>query len=329
MHLHFETRVNKPKVFHITESLIAAAKERCGCNVTTCLGTDLSDLSWLASTTGLITSNDVIRDPKFPISGLSQAAPNLTWIHIIGAGIEPLLPLDWLPPNVTLTNNSGVHFEKAAESATMVLLMLNSRLPAIVSNQHQAIWDQIFTPTVKGKTVLIIGVGDMGTAVASAARNLGLRVLGVRRSASSHEFVDEMFSIDELDSVLPRADFIVLCTPLTDETRNLMDRRRFQRVKFGAAFFNFGRAGSVDHDALIESLQEGRLSGAVIDVVEPEPLDGASPLWHTKNLIITPHVTSDDLEGYLPKTLDLVFENARRLQAAEPLLNCVDRKRGY
>ena len=327
--LHFETRASKPKVFHLTEDLVAAAEQRCECDVATTLGTDLADLSRLAGATGLVTSNDVIRDPKFPIDRLPSVAPKLVWIHIIGAGIDPLLPLDWLPPYVTLTNNSGVHFEKATESATMILLMLNARIPAIVDNQRHSKWDQIFTSTIKHKTVLIIGMGDMGAAVATAARSLGLRVLGVRRTGAPHELVDEMFSIDQLDSVLPQADFIVLAAPLTAETQNLMDRRRFQLIKDGAALFNFGRAGLIDGDVLIESLQEGQLSGAITDVVETEPLEATSPLWHVKNLILTPHVTSDDLDGYLVKTLDLVFENFKRLKAGQPLLNKVDENKGY
>lgn len=327
--LHFETRFQKPSVFRITENLIAEAKRRSGCQVVTTLGSDLSDLSWLADTVGLVTSNDIMRDPKFPIDQVARAAPKLAWIHIIGAGIEPLLPLDWLPPRVALTNNSGVHSEKATESATMLLLMLNAKIPAIVSNQQRTIWDQIFTPTIKGKTILIIGVGAMGSAVAAAARNLGLQVLGVRRSGSPHELVDKMFSIEQLDSVLPLADFLALTAPLTDETRNLIDRRRLQLAKSGSAFLNLGRAGSVDHDALMECLRDDHLSGAVIDVFDSEPIPATSPLWHARNLIMTPHVTSDDLDGYLPKTLDLVFENWKRLGAHECLLNSVDRQKGY
>lgn len=118
----------------------------------------------------------------------------------------------------------------------------------------------------------------MGAAVAAAARNLGLRVLGVRRSGKPHELVDEMSSIEQLDSVLPRADFIAFAAPLTDETRSLMNRRRFQLVKNGSARVNVGRAGLVDYDALIESLRDGRLSEAVIDLFEPEPIGATSPL---------------------------------------------------
>lgn len=163
LHLRFETRANKPPVFRFTETLIAEAKARSGlAGIRVSLGEDLRGLSWLGDATGLITSNDIVRDPRFPVGELARKAPELRWIHIIGAGIEPLLPIDWLPDRVVLTNNSGVHVEKMRESATMALLMLNARLPAIVTNQKKARWEQIFTPRIAGKAVLIIGVGDMG-----------------------------------------------------------------------------------------------------------------------------------------------------------------------
>jgi phosphoglycerate dehydrogenase-like enzyme len=154
-------------------------------------------------------------------------------------------------------------------------------------------------------------------------------VLGIRRSGRPHELVDEMFSIGELDMVLPRADFVVLAAPLTSETVNLMNDRRFGLMKRGAAFFNFGRAGSVDHQAMMRSLNDGHLSGAVIDVVDKEPLDPNSPLWSAKNLMIMPHVSSDDLDLYLPKTFDLVLQNLERLLTDRPLLNLVDKSKQY
>jgi phosphoglycerate dehydrogenase-like enzyme len=330
LHIRFETRPDKPSVFLMPAPLIAAAKVRSGiAGVRTSLGEDLSDLSWLADAVGLVASNDIVRDPKFPLYELARAAPLLRWIHIIGARIEPLLPLDWLPPGVTLTNNSGVHVEKMRESALMALLMLNARLPAIATHQRHARWQPIFTPQIAGCTALIIGVGDMGAAVASAAKLLGMRVIGVRRSGAPHPDVDRMVGEAALDSVLPEADFVVLATPLVPATRNLIDRRRFALMKPGAAFFNIGRAGSVDHDALADGLRSGALSGAIIDVFDPEPLPVTSPLWHVENLILTQHVTSDDLDLYLPKTFDLVFANAARLQRGEPLLNAVDPARGY
>jgi phosphoglycerate dehydrogenase-like enzyme len=228
-----------------------------------------------------------------------------------------------------LTNNSGVHFEKARESALMVLLMLNARLPVIATNQRKACWDQIFTPRISGRVVLVIGVGDMGAAVARAARDLGLRVIGVRRSGAPHPLVDHMVSVDALDSVLPQADFVVLAAPLTKETRKFLDERRIALLKHGAGFFNVGRAGSVDYDALVRALRSGAISSAVIDVYDAEPLSPDSPLWQADNVLLMPHVTSDDPDEYLPKTFDLVFENVRRLQSGEPLINSVDASREY
>jgi phosphoglycerate dehydrogenase-like enzyme len=327
--IHFETRASKPSVFRMTSDLIAEAKTRNQQTIATSLGEDLKDMSWLTRATALVTSNDVLRDPAFPLRHLADAAPQLHWIHIIGAGIEPLLPLKWLPAGVTLTNNSGVHVEKIRESATMMLLMLHARVPAIVSNQHQAQWRQIFTPTIRGRVALIIGVGDMGGAVAASARNLGLVVLGVTRSGKPHPQVDRMYRPDQLDGILSEADFVVLAAPLTKDTTNLLDRRRCQALKRGVGFINIGRARSVDHEALIEALQSGIISSAIIDVYDPEPLPPDSALWHIKNLILMPHVTSDDENQYLPKTFDLVFENARRLATGQPLLNVVDLQREY
>jgi phosphoglycerate dehydrogenase-like enzyme len=177
--------------------------------------------------------------------------------------------------------------------------------------------------------VLIIGVGDMGAAAAGAAKALGLRVLGVRRSGVAHPEVDRMVPVSAIDTILPEADFVVLATPLTSETRNLLDRRRIGLMKTGAGFFNIGRAGSVDHEALIEALRSGALSGAILDVFDPEPLPTTSPLWHADNVVLTPHVTSDDLDEYLPRTFDLVFANAARLMRGETLINVVDPARGY
>jgi phosphoglycerate dehydrogenase-like enzyme len=329
VHIHFETRADKPEVFRFTHALIAAGRFRAGASDQTSLGSDLADLAWLSGCHMLVTSNDVLRDARFPIAELARVAPQLRCIHIIGAGIEPLLPLDWLPSGVLLTNNSGVHFDKACESATMVLLMLNAGMPRLMTNQYRREWQQVFTPRIRGKTVLIVGVGDMGAAVAAAGRALGLRTLGVRRSGAPHPLVDEMFAVAGLDAALPRADFIVLAAPQTPATHHLLDRRRLRLIKPGAGLFNFGRAALVDHAALIECLEDGRLSGAVTDVVDREPLARESPLWQVPNLMILPHVSSDDVTEYLPKTLELVFDNAERMRRGEPLRNVVDREQGY
>jgi phosphoglycerate dehydrogenase-like enzyme len=330
LHIHFETRSNKPGVFHFTRDLIDAAAARARpIDTRTTLGEDLQEVSALATADGLVTSNDVLRDPRFPLATLAQSAPRLRWIHIIGAGIEPLLPLDWLPPGLALTNNSGIHAPKAREFATMALLMLNSRMPGIHTNQRAARWEPIFTPSIAGRTVAIVGVGEMGGAVAHAAKRLNLRVIGIRRDVRPHNDVDEMRGTDRLHETLAEADFIVVATPLTPATTHLIDRTALAAAKLGAGLLNIGRAGVVDYDALCAALAAGTISGAMVDVFDPEPLPSDSPLWSAPNLIITPHCSSDDLEHYLPLTLDLAFENAALLASGAELKNRVDPRRGY
>jgi len=134
--IHFETLSDRPRVFRMTEALISAAKARNKVNTPTSIGEDLRDLSWLSNAVGLVTHNDVLISPKFPLRELGASAPKLRWIHITGAGVEPLLPLDWLPRQTVLTNNSGVHADKIRESSAMMLLMLNSRLSSATSEMR-------------------------------------------------------------------------------------------------------------------------------------------------------------------------------------------------
>lgn len=329
VHVHFETRANKPAVFHMTEPAIVAAQTRAAVKVPFSLNDDPRDLSWLERATGLVTSNDVLLEASFPMMDLARRAPRLRWIHIIGAGIEPLLPLDWMPPDMVLTNNSGVHVEKTRELALMALLMLHGQLPVMMTQQRQHLWRPIFTSRISGRHLLVIGVGDMGGGVAAAGQSLGMRVTGVRRGGASHPAVGHMVTMDGLDAVLPDADLVALAAPLTPETRLLLNRRRLAMMKPGAGIYNVGRGGLIDHVALAECLTSGAIGGAVLDVFDPEPLPPDSPLWGTPNLVVMPHVTSDDLDTYLPDTFDLVFTNAARQSRGEPLLNSVDRERGY
>ena len=145
-----------------------------------------------------------------------------------------------------------------------------------------------------------------------AARRLGLHVLGVRRSGTPWRGVDEMVTPDRLAEVLPRADFVVVNAPLTPETQGLVGRTALSLMKPGAGLVNLARARVVDYEALAEKLRDGALSGAVLDVFDPEPLPADSGLWSTPNLIITPHVSSDDDARHAPLTMDLVFDNIRR-----------------
>lgn len=328
--LFFASRPGKPSLFQITRSLVDEAFARAGSpDVGYEVGEDPHDMAWLARTDGLVTSNDVLLEPGFPLHDLAARAPKLRWIQSTAAGVEPLLPLNWIPPGLTLTNNSGVHAGKTRESGIMALLMLNTRMPELMSQQRHAQWRQLFTPTIAGRRVVVIGLGEIGGAVAAGAKSLGMEVVGVRRRAGSSPHADRVIGLDALDTELPDADFVVLATPLTPQTHMLMDRRRIRLMKPGAGLFNIGRSGCLDFPALEDALGTGALSGAILDVFDAEPLPPHAMAWTTPNLVITPHVTADDADRYMPLTLDLVFANAACMLRGEPLRNIVDKAAGY
>jgi len=264
-----------------------------------------------------------------PTADLARVAPHLKWVHIIGAGVEHLCPMDWVPAGVTVVNNKGAHAAKAGEFALMAVLMLHNKMPAIVTNQRDADWNSLFSTPIAGKTALVVGVGSLGGGAAHQLKKLGIQVLGVSRHGRPHPDIDEMATTDRLDEMLARADYVFVATPATPETRNLFDRERLKRMKPGAGLINVGRAAVMDYDALVELLESGHLSGAILDVFDPEPLPKDSPLWSTPSLIVTPHVSADDGDNYVPMTLDLFFNNMRRWLAGEPLRNVVDPALGY
>ena len=274
-------------------------------------------------------SAEVLVTWDLPTTDLARVAPRLRWIHIIGAGVEHLCPMDWLPPAVTVVNNRGAHAAKGGEFGLMAMLMLHNHLPPILANQRRRHWESLFSTPVAGKTLLVIGTGHIGRGAARCCRALGVHVIGVSRHGRMVDEVDETYPVAELDRVLPRADFVFVAVPLTPETCNLLDRRRQSLLKPGAGLVNVGRAATVDYEALADNLRSGRLAGAILDVFDPEPLPPESDLWEVPNLLVTPHVSADDGSTYVAMTLELVFRNMRRYLAGEPLENVVRPELGY
>jgi glyoxylate/hydroxypyruvate reductase A len=265
---------------------------------------------------------------RFARENFPHPAPRLKWIMFTSAGLDRLQPFDWVPDGCALVNNRGTQGPKAAEYGLMALLMLNAHVPGFISSQQKAEWRQSYTASIKGKTLVVVGVGAMGGAIAEAAKALGLRVIGVRQSGAPHPALDRVVTPDGLNDVLPLADFVLLNQPLTPVTRRSFGRAQFALMKQGAGFVNVARGAVIDDDALIDALASGHLSGAVLDVFDPEPLPGAHPFWHTPNLVMTPHCI-DDRDNYLPLTLDLFFKNFAAYLAGDPLPNRVDIGRGY
>jgi glyoxylate/hydroxypyruvate reductase A len=327
--LHIKNNRSGEDVFRLTEARYRDAADRhsdVADHVDALIDFDLDHFDESIATANALVTWDLPSDIRY---ALAERAPHLRWVHVIGAGVDHLAPLDWIPAGVTLTNNRGVHVDKAAQYGLMAVLMLNNAIPQLVREQAARRYVECFTTAADDKTLLVIGAGAMGGAVARAARKVGLRTVGVRRRPRPTAGFDEVHAPDALDDLLPAADFVILTIPATPETVGLLDERRLRLMKPEAGLVNMARASIVDYDALATALREGALAGAVLDVFEPEPLPASSDLWTVPNLIITPHMSSDDAALYVPRTLDLVFENLGRLRQGSGLKNRVDPERGY
>jgi phosphoglycerate dehydrogenase-like enzyme len=325
LHLHLESSSKRSPLFHLTEEKWAAAAKRhraLAKNLRVTIGWDGDIIDDALKTT------DVMINSNPPRENLRSRAPKLKWIQTTGAGVDGLMPMEWLPDDVTLTNNSGAHGDKAEDSCTMGLLMLNARMPEVLTNQRERRWKPVFTTPIEGRTVVVIGFGDLGQAAGRAAKKLGLNVIAVTRSGKPTRPADVVYPVTRIERALPKADFVIVTTPLTAQTRGLLDKERLSLLKPHAGFMNIGRSPIVDYAALTQMLAKGELSGAVLDVFDQEPLPADSPMWTTPNLVVMPHISCDD-PRYIDQLFDTWFANLERHLAGRKLKNIVDRKLGY
>lgn len=265
-----------------------------------------------------------------------RTAKSLRWIYSITAAVDQFLYPELISSDIALTNAGSVHGPVVAEHAIAMLLALAKRLPSAVRYQErrkwamEAIWKEQPRPReVRGATAVIVGLGSIGTEVASMAAALKMHVIGVREhpergAAGSHEVV----GYDALDSALARADFVVLAAPLTSRTRHLIDARRLQIFKPTAFLINVSRGSLVDEAALVKALRDRRIAGAALDVFEQEPLSRWSPLWKIPQVLITPH-TAFLTENVWRRHYEVFAANLKRYMAGQPLEGVVDKKRGY
>lgn len=256
-------------------------------------------------------------------------APRLRVVFVTAAGLDRMAPFDWLPPAAVLLNNRGTHGAKAGEYGIMALLMLATGMPAFAADQRAERWTRRHGSVLQGRRVTVLGVGTLGGAVAAQAARFGLRVTGVRTRAEPHPSCERVAAVADLDRVLGESEFLVLAAPLTQATREVLDRRRIGLLPEGAGVVNIGRGALLDQDALCEALDAGRLGGAVLDVFVPEPVPPGHRLWTTRNLVMTPHVSADDPATYAPMSLDILLANLREMAAGRTPPNLFDPARGY
>ena len=276
-----------------------------------------------------MSNSNILVAWNFPTSNLKKIAPNLKWIHCVSAGVEHLLPLDWMFNNLVLTNSSGVHAKKAGEYGLMSILMLQNHMTKIITNQKNKKFVSLFSNPIAGKTIVLVGTGSLGSSMAKLVSPLGANIIGVNRKGKSVEGCSKVITIDKIDTVLSDADFLYLAVPETPETKNLISKERLDSLKPTCGIVNIGRQSVMDYDALSEKLKKKEIAGAILDVFTLEPLEKNSKLWDVPNLVITPHVSSDDNGSYVKLTLDIFLNNLKLFIENKELNNQIDKKLGY
>jgi phosphoglycerate dehydrogenase-like enzyme len=265
-----------------------------------------------------------------------QAAKKLVWIQAQSAGVDRYVSLPEIARNdrIVLTNMRSVHAPAIADHVFAMLLALTRDLPVHLAGRGEGAWTDegsgVLTPVaLQGRTLLVVGLGGIGTEIARRGHGFGMHVIATRRGDDpAPEFVERVGKAGDLLTFLPRADVVAIAVPLTGETAHLFDRAAFDAMKRKSYLVNVSRGKVVDTAALLEALESGRLAGACLDVTDPEPLPKEHRLWKLPNVVITPHVASVS-ELTEERRWLLYRENLRRFDAGEPLLNVVDKQAGY
>ncbi|MEH7239342.1 D-2-hydroxyacid dehydrogenase [Bacillus sp. JJ1562] len=256
---------------------------------------------------------------------------NLCWLQSWSAGVNSMPLEEMEKKNILLTSANGVHTYPISETIFALMLGLTRKIHTYVRNQQEKKWHHSdMKLEIHEKTIGIMGVGNIGKETAKIAKAFGMTVLGVRHSGRDEDFVDEMYTTEQLSEVLPRCDYVVVTLPLTNETRHLFGAIEFMQMKPSAFFINIGRGEIVVEDDLIEALRSGEIAGAGLDVFTKEPLDENSPLWEFENVIVTPH-TSGSTEHYTKRVIEDIFIPNLKSYAQGGVLpkNVVDYKKGY
>lgn len=274
-------------------------------------------------------------DARFATAEFLAKAKNVRWVQSMSAGVDRYMGVKALvgDDRIVMTNQKGAYGPAIADHVFGMVLSLTRNLRFYADKQREGVWAGSGAPekafALQGRTLLVLGLGGIGSEVAVRGHAFGMRVLATRRTdGETPSYVERVGRPEETYELLAEADVVVVCVPLTKETENLIDARALAATKKGAVLVNVARGKVVDTAALLAALESGHLGGACLDVTEPEPLPEGHALWKHPRVLITPHVAAEgEISG--ERAFALLRENLRRFGMGEPLLNVVDKKRGY
>lgn len=262
--------------------------------------------------------------------GLPARAPKLKWIQLTSAGVDRFLNPELIKSNIVLNNVSGIHSTSIGEFVMEMMLMFVKRAPQCFEMKQKREWQRFNAAVLRGKTVGIVGLGNIGREVARLCKAFGMKVVATRRTAGQHSArnVDTLYLSSELPKLLADSDFVVLSLPLTPETNKLIGTKELHMMKPTAYLINIGRGPIIDEPALIKALEDEVIAGAGLDVFTTEPLPKDSRLWELPNVIYSPHV-SGGMEDYTARATEVFCQNLKRYIEGKKFLNTVNKKAGY
>ncbi len=256
------------------------------------------------------------------------AGPRIRWVHSLSDGVERLLTPSMLSREIHLTNSHGVHDRAVSEHTLAMLLSWYRRIPDAVRHQKNHEWIRPRSESLFGKTILIVGFGSIGRAIAQRAKVFEPHILAVKKHLTEELFADHVYLEEELPAILPKADIVIAALPATPDTDKFFSEKEFAAMKKSALFINIARASVVDEEALIAALRNQEIAGACMDVFSKEPLPEDHPFWDMDNVIMTPHIASM-IPDFWDKLTHLLQTNFVAFAKDEKLLNEVDKTKGY
>jgi phosphoglycerate dehydrogenase-like enzyme len=295
------------------------------------VGTDDAFLDRFAPSADVILYSGIVAG--VPFEPIWRRAKNVKWIHSLSAGVENALIPEFVNSPVPLTNARGVFAPSLAEFVIMGMLYFYKRVRRLVDSQRAHKWDDFLVDWLRGKTMGIVGYGEIGRECARLAKALGVKIYATRRNphrSQNDAIVDRMFATADLHTMLQEVDVVLAAAPLTPETKHMLGAPEFAVMKPSAIVINVGRGPVIHEAALVEALQTKKVAAAALDVYEVEPLPKESPLWDMENVLISPHCTDRTTHpDWLDLSAQCFVDNFFRYVKGEPLNNLVDKKAGY